>query len=114
MVLVSGCHFSDCHYINAVQWTQKRVEKLWNRLDKLGIRPERLQLEYISAAQGNKFAKVMTDLDRMRKFVTLEEIEESKKILDVEMDKVSARKEKTRTKVFERNKGGGVKEVPIG
>ncbi|MDP7022107.1 MAG: hydrogenase iron-sulfur subunit [Candidatus Krumholzibacteria bacterium] len=50
MVLVSGCHFSDCHYINAVGWTQKRIEKLWNRLERLGIRPERMQLEWISAA----------------------------------------------------------------
>ncbi|MGB5880371.1 MAG: hydrogenase iron-sulfur subunit, partial [Thermoanaerobaculia bacterium] len=33
MVLVSGCHFSDCHYINAVTWTQKRVEKIWTRME---------------------------------------------------------------------------------
>jgi len=114
MVLVSGCHFSDCHYINAVQWTQKRVEKLWNRLEKLGIRPERLQLEWISAAQGSKFAKVMKDLDRMRKFVTLEEIEETQRILDEEMGKVSARKEKQRANIIKRREGGDVKEVPIG
>jgi len=81
IVLVSGCHFADCHYINAVQWTQKRVEKLWDKLEKMGIRPERLQLEWISAAEGQKFAKVITELEEMRKQVTPEEIEYTKKVL---------------------------------
>ena len=75
MVLVSGCHFVDCHYINAVHWTQKRMDRLWNKLDKLGIRPERLRLEWISAAEGQKFAKVMRELEDAVKAVTPEEIE---------------------------------------
>lgn len=82
MVLVSGCHFSDCHYIDAVTWTQKRVEKVWNRMDKLGIRPQRLQLEWISAAEGQKFARVMSGLQRLLERVTPEEVEETKRILE--------------------------------
>ncbi len=74
LVLVSGCHFSDCHYIDAVTWTQQRVEKLWDKLEKMGIRPERLQLEWISAAEGQKFAKVMREVEELRKQVTLEEV----------------------------------------
>ena len=35
IVLVSGCHFADCHYIDANRWTQKRVEKLWDKLERL-------------------------------------------------------------------------------
>jgi heterodisulfide reductase subunit A len=81
IVLVSGCHFSDCHYINAVTWTQRRVERLWNDLDKWGIRPERLQLEWISAAEGQKFARVMREIEEMRKQVTLEEVEFTKEIM---------------------------------
>jgi heterodisulfide reductase subunit A len=81
MVLVSGCHFSDCHYINAVTWTQRRIEKVWNRMEKLGIRPERLQLEWISAAEGSKFARVMKELDGMLKQVTKEEVAETMQIL---------------------------------
>jgi heterodisulfide reductase subunit A len=81
MVLVSGCHFADCHYISAVRWTQKRMDRLWNKLDKLGIRPERLQLEWISAAEGQKFAKVMRELEGMVKEVTVEEIEHTMKVL---------------------------------
>ena len=80
LVLVSGCHFTDCHYIDAVTWTQARIEKVWNQMEKLGIRPERLQLEWISAAEGIKFARVMREMDVLLKQVTPEEVEESKKI----------------------------------
>jgi heterodisulfide reductase subunit A len=81
IVLVSGCHFADCHYIDANRWTQKRVEKLWDKLERKGIRPERLQLEWISAAEGQKFALVMREIEEMRKKVTQEEIEHTKKVL---------------------------------
>lgn len=81
LVLISGCHFTDCHYINAVTWTQQRVERLWGQMEKLGIRPERLQLEWISAAEGSKFARVMTQMDELLKQVTPAEVEDSKKIV---------------------------------
>jgi len=81
IVLVSGCHFADCHYIDANRWTQKRVWKLWDKLDKLGIRPERLQLEWVSAAEGQKWAKVMKAVEEMRQKVTKEEVEFTMKAL---------------------------------
>lgn len=81
MVLVSGCHFADCHYIDANRWTQKRVEKLWDKLEKMGIRPERLQLEWISAAEGGKWVKTMNELEQMRQEVTAEEVEYTRKVL---------------------------------
>jgi heterodisulfide reductase subunit A len=94
LVLVSGCHFADCHYINAVTWTQRRIEKLWNRMERLGIRPERLQLEWISAAEGQKFARVMKELEEMRKKVTPEEVKETIRILEQEEARARAKKEK--------------------
>ncbi len=81
VVLVSGCHFADCHYINANRWTQKRVDRLWDRLERKGVRPERLQLEWISAAEGAKFATVMQEVERIRQSVTREEIEQARKAL---------------------------------
>lgn len=81
VVLVSGCHYADCHYINANRNTFKRVQRLWNKLERAGIRPERLQLEWISAAEGQKFAKVMTKMEELRRSVTMEEIEHTKKAL---------------------------------
>jgi len=82
IVLVSGCHFVDCHYIDANRWTQRRLDRLWNRLERLGIRPERLQLEWMSAAEGRRFAQVMTEVEEMRAKVTRDEIEDTKKILE--------------------------------
>jgi heterodisulfide reductase subunit A len=73
-VLVSGCHYADCHYINANRETVKRVQRLWDKLEKAGVRPERLQLEWISAAEGQKFAKAMRQMEEIRRSVTAEEI----------------------------------------
>jgi heterodisulfide reductase subunit A len=81
MVLVSGCHFADCHYINANRWTQRRVERLWTKMERQKIRPERLQLEWISAAEGQKFARVMRELEAMRQTVTPEEIRHTQEVL---------------------------------
>ena len=87
IVLVSGCHFVDCHYINANRSTQRCIDRLWNRLERLGIRPERLQLEWMSAAESQRFAQVMTEIEGMRAKVTKEEIEDAKKILEQESRK---------------------------
>jgi len=87
IVLVSGCHFVDCHYIDANRWTQKRVEKIWDQMERKGIRPERLQLEWVSAAEAVKWTKVMHAVEELRKTVTKEEIEETKGILSAEKGK---------------------------
>jgi len=84
IVLLSGCHIGDCHYSSANHWTMKRADRLWNRMEKLGIRPERLQLEWISAAEGPRFAKIMHDIEDLRQKVTQEEIERTKEVLAVE------------------------------
>ena len=81
VVLVSGCHYADCHYINANRQTVQRVQKLWNTLERKGVRPERLQLEWISAAEGQKFAKVMKQMEELRKTVTDEEIDQAREAL---------------------------------
>jgi len=86
-VLVSGCHFGDCHYIDANHWTQRRVEKIRGKMEKWGLRKERLQLEWISAAEGVRFSRVMGRMEEIRKTVTKEEITETKKILSENLRK---------------------------
>jgi heterodisulfide reductase subunit A len=81
VVLVSGCHIGDCHYIDANKWTEKRVEKVRRKMSKLGIRPERLQLEWISAAEGVRFAELMKRMETLRQGVTSDEIAETIKML---------------------------------
>jgi len=77
VILVSGCHIGDCHYIDANHWTEKRIKKIHKKMSKLGIRPERLQLEWISAAEGVRFADVMQRMEVLRGGVTSEEIAET-------------------------------------
>ena len=81
VILISGCHIGDCHYIDANHWTEKRVEKIHKKMAKLGIRPERLQLEWISAAEGVRFAEVMTRMETLRQGVTSDEIDKTVSIL---------------------------------
>ena len=95
VVLVSGCHYADCHYINANRQTVKRVQRLWDKLEKLEIRPERLQLEWISAAEGQKFAQVMRQMEELRKTVTMEEIEHARRALQPKPKKIPERKKAT-------------------
>ena len=92
IVLVSGCHFADCHYIDANRATQRRVDKLWDKLEKLDIRPERLQLEWISAAEGQKFATVMREIEEMRRNVTAAEIEHTVKVLKEDREKQESKR----------------------
>jgi heterodisulfide reductase subunit A len=99
IVLVSGCHFADCHYINANRQTVKRIYRLWTYLEKRGIRPERLQLEWISAAEGPKFQRTMREMEELRKTVTAEEIAHTVDVLAAEEEKKRLKELKQREKV---------------
>jgi coenzyme F420-reducing hydrogenase delta subunit len=60
-VIVVGCHVADCHYITGVQQTLKMVPSTKKRMEKIAVDPERLVLEFCSAAEGAKFSKVIND-----------------------------------------------------
>jgi heterodisulfide reductase subunit A len=81
-VLVAGCHLGDCHYINANYQTQKRVERLWKRMDQIGLNKERLQLLWASAAEGERFASKIRDMKTIVENVKPEEIEKAKKVFE--------------------------------
>jgi len=70
-VLVAGCHLpSDCHYVSGNFKTLRRIMLLKRVLKDLGIEPERVRLEWISAGEGDKFAAVVRDmLNRLRSLV---------------------------------------------
>jgi len=63
MVLVSGCHPQDCHYISGQQVADKRFGRIPRTLERMGINPERFRVEWISAAEGEKYARVITEMD---------------------------------------------------
>jgi len=98
VILISGCHFGDCHYIDANHWTKKRVEKIWKKMEKWGLRKERLQLEWISAAEGIRFSQVMASMEELRETVTKKEIAETKNILRENLKKKKKKRATAREK----------------
>ena len=61
-VLIAGCHPpNDCHYISGNLKAQRRVALLKLVLKQLGLDESRLRLEWVSAAEGDKFAKLIQD-----------------------------------------------------
>ncbi|MBN2422084.1 hydrogenase iron-sulfur subunit [Candidatus Woesearchaeota archaeon] len=64
IVWVTGCHLpTDCHYISGNHFAKKRIEKLQKLLPKkAGLPPERLKLNWISAAEGSIFAEYVRKL----------------------------------------------------
>lgn len=67
-VLVGGCHPGDCHYKTGNYQTLKRIILLKKMLNTLGINEKRLRLEWISASEGKKFAKVVDEFtEQIRK-----------------------------------------------
>ncbi|UCF26885.1 MAG: hydrogenase iron-sulfur subunit, partial [Chloroflexota bacterium] len=75
-VLVTGCRLtetgSDCHYNNANQLTWKRFKYWQRKFSRKGIEPDRLQLRWISAAEGKEFAEKMAEMDEVVKRYTRE------------------------------------------
>lgn len=61
-VLIAGCHPGDCHYIDGNYKTIKKVALMHRILEQMGINPRRLRLEWISSAEGGKFARVMREM----------------------------------------------------
>ena len=58
-VIICGCHPGDCHYTSGNYFTRRRITLLYSMLDFLGIERNRTRLEWVSAAEGAKFAATM-------------------------------------------------------
>lgn len=60
-VIVLGCHPADCHYIGGNYRARRRIALLRLVLEQYGFDPKRLKLEWVSASEGEKFQKTMTE-----------------------------------------------------
>ena len=67
-VILCGCHPGDCHYTSGNYYARRRMTLLFSMLDYLGIEQERTRVEWVSAAEGAKFAATMNEFvaDRYR------------------------------------------------
>jgi F420-non-reducing hydrogenase iron-sulfur subunit len=58
-VIIGGCHPGECHYETGNYLARRRIIVLKKLLDYIGIDPRRVQMAWISASEGQKFADVM-------------------------------------------------------
>ena len=61
-VMIAGCHPGECHYIEQNYKTMRRYEMLRHTLGVMGIEPERLRLQWASAAEGAQLAAAINDM----------------------------------------------------
>jgi len=72
-VMVLGCHIGDCHYIAGNHKTMARMPLLKRMLVDLGIEPDRFVHEWVSAAEGEKFTRLVCEVtERVRALGPLE------------------------------------------
>jgi heterodisulfide reductase subunit A len=62
-VLMTGCHLQDCHYIDGNLDTLRRYNTLAEVFRRYGME-DRIRLEWVSASEGEKFARVVNEFTR--------------------------------------------------
>ena len=61
-VLIAACHPGDCHYQSGNYKANRRIKLLKNMVKELGIEPERIRFEYVSASEGKKFSDLIIEM----------------------------------------------------
>jgi F420-non-reducing hydrogenase iron-sulfur subunit len=61
-VLICGCHPGDCHYHEGNYKCLRRFHLLQKYIQQLGIHPDRLRLEWVSASEGKIFGQVVDEM----------------------------------------------------
>jgi heterodisulfide reductase subunit A len=93
MVLVGACHLPyDCHYISGNYKMKDRMDILAKILGKLGLSRERFRVEYVSAAEGVKFASIMKEMTEQLKELGQNKIKIENEKLKPLIDKMLSRK----------------------
>ena len=61
-VFVGGCRLNECNYITQGNYDALNMVHLCKKLmEHIGLKPERLRIEFMSAGEGNLFAEVVND-----------------------------------------------------
>jgi F420-non-reducing hydrogenase iron-sulfur subunit len=67
-VMILGCHLGTCHYMTGNYYTERRMKTAKNVLKKVGLSPERLLVDWVSAAEGERFATLVREFtEKVRK-----------------------------------------------
>jgi F420-non-reducing hydrogenase iron-sulfur subunit len=60
-VLICGCHPGDCHYVEGNYKCMRRIPLTQRLLKEMGVDPQRLRLEWVSASEGARFQQIVTE-----------------------------------------------------
>jgi coenzyme F420-reducing hydrogenase delta subunit len=79
-VLIGGCHPGDCHYIQGNYFARRRIAILKKLLEFVGIDERRVRMTWVSAAEGRKFADVITKVtEDIKKLGPIQQIRRTNK-----------------------------------
>jgi coenzyme F420-reducing hydrogenase delta subunit len=61
-VFIGGCHINDCHYVTEGNYDALSMVYICKKLlEHIGLNPERLRIEWVSAGEGIRFAHIMNE-----------------------------------------------------
>ncbi len=60
-VIILGCHPGDCHYSEGNLHEERKIKMLKKLLALTGVGSDRLELEWVSASEGQRFAQMVTE-----------------------------------------------------
>jgi DNA-binding transcriptional ArsR family regulator len=63
-VFIGGCHPGDCHYIEGNYHTVHKIELTKKLIERAGLDPDRLRLEWVSASEAIRFAEIMKEMSQ--------------------------------------------------
>ena len=67
-VYMGGCWLGECHYVTEGNYDALSVMHLCKKLLKqIGLNPDRLRLEWVSASEGNRYAEIVTEFTHQLK-----------------------------------------------
>lgn len=61
-VLIAGCHPGDCHYAKGNYYARRRLPLAQDLLAHLGVEPDRIRFDWVSASESARFAGVVAEL----------------------------------------------------
>ena len=62
-VFVAGCLEGDCHFMEGNLFAKRRVKRVKEILDKVGLQGGRIEMFNLSAGMGGRFAEIVTEMD---------------------------------------------------
>lgn len=63
-VVVCGCHPGECHYLTGNYSARRKFALLKDLLEYAGLEEGRVQFSWVSASEGARFARVISEVTR--------------------------------------------------